>query len=195
MAGQAKKMAAERLSFEQRKIILKWYWNFENVCEVRRQWRREFATEPPIRLTIACIRDKFETDGTVHGVHKEKSGRLCTAMRLASSSMLLGQFTRLPQRSSSHFTCNKMARHHTTTEISEGASMKSYQVNGQDEEVVLSMSSYSPDSTSFDFYLWGSLKDAIYRRKPSTLDKSRVQLFLGHACSCTRRPNSEVSTS
>jgi hypothetical protein len=47
MAGQSKKMAAEWLSFKQRKIILKWSWKFENVCEVQRQWRHEFATEPP----------------------------------------------------------------------------------------------------------------------------------------------------
>jgi hypothetical protein len=67
MAGQTEKMAAERLSFEQRKIILKWYWKFENLCEVQRQWRREFATESPTRLTVARIRDK----------HKQTSGRPC----------------------------------------------------------------------------------------------------------------------
>jgi hypothetical protein len=37
----------------------------------------------------------------------------------------------------SHFVFNNMAHHHTTTETSEAASMKPYQVNGQDEEVVL----------------------------------------------------------
>jgi len=51
-AGQSKKMAEERLSFEEGKIILKWYLKFENVVEVR-QWRRQYATEPPTRLTIA----------------------------------------------------------------------------------------------------------------------------------------------
>jgi hypothetical protein len=39
----------ERLSFEQSKIILKRYWEFVKVCEAQRQWRRKFATEPPIR--------------------------------------------------------------------------------------------------------------------------------------------------
>jgi hypothetical protein len=29
-------MGAERLSFGQRKVILKWYWKFENMCEVQR---------------------------------------------------------------------------------------------------------------------------------------------------------------
>jgi hypothetical protein len=28
IAGQSKEMAAELLSFEQRKTILKWYWKF-----------------------------------------------------------------------------------------------------------------------------------------------------------------------
>ena len=28
-------MAAQRLTSEQHKIILKWYWKFENVCEVQ----------------------------------------------------------------------------------------------------------------------------------------------------------------
>jgi hypothetical protein len=47
LEGQSKKMEAELLSFEQRKIILKWYWKLENVCEIQRKWRREFASEPP----------------------------------------------------------------------------------------------------------------------------------------------------
>jgi hypothetical protein len=38
----------------------------------------------------------------------------------------------------SHFTFNKMAHHHTATETPAAASMKSYQVNGQDEKAVLS---------------------------------------------------------
>jgi hypothetical protein len=48
MKGQSQKMAAERLSFEYPKIVLKCNWKFENVCsEAQRQWRREFATESP----------------------------------------------------------------------------------------------------------------------------------------------------
>jgi hypothetical protein len=48
MAGQPKKTAAERLSSEQHKIILKWYWKFENVCakykdsgSVNLQWNHQ----------------------------------------------------------------------------------------------------------------------------------------------------------
>jgi hypothetical protein len=38
-------MAAERLSFEQRKINLKQYWKFLTVREEQRQRWRQFATE------------------------------------------------------------------------------------------------------------------------------------------------------
>ncbi|PNF30207.1 hypothetical protein B7P43_G08419 [Cryptotermes secundus] len=64
----------ERLFFEQRKAVLKWYWKYENIKEVR-QWQNEFGTQPPTCRTIACIRDKFEADGTVHDVHKQRSSR------------------------------------------------------------------------------------------------------------------------
>jgi hypothetical protein len=52
------------LSFEQRKAVLKWYWKYENIKEVQRQWQNEFGTQPPTRRTIARIRDTFEADGT-----------------------------------------------------------------------------------------------------------------------------------
>ena len=55
---------------------MKWYWGPENVVEVQGQWiRREYRTEPPTQLTIACIRDKFETHGIVCDDHKGRSGR------------------------------------------------------------------------------------------------------------------------
>jgi len=97
-AGQSKKMVEARLSFEERKTILKWYLKFENVVEVR-QWRREYATEPPTHLTIPCIRDKIEMHGTVCDVHKGRYGRPRTATSPASSAKVLEQFTRLPQKS------------------------------------------------------------------------------------------------
>jgi len=97
-AGQSKKMVEARLLFEERKTILKWYLKFENVVEVQRQWRHEYATEPPTCLTIARIRDKFETHCTVCDVHKGRSGRPRTASP-ASSAKVLEQFTHSPQRS------------------------------------------------------------------------------------------------
>jgi hypothetical protein len=66
---------AERLSSEQRKAVLKWYWKYENSKEVQRQWQNEFGTQPPTCRAIARIRDRFEADGTVHDVHKQRSGR------------------------------------------------------------------------------------------------------------------------
>jgi hypothetical protein len=55
---------------------LKWYWKLENVCEIQRKWRREFASEPPTWLKIACIRDKFEADVIVHDEHEKELGGL-----------------------------------------------------------------------------------------------------------------------
>jgi len=91
-------MAGARSSFEERKAVLKWYFKFENISEVQRQWWNEFGTQPPTRLTIARIRDKFEIDGTVGDVHKERSGRPRTATTLATSAAVLQQFTRSPQK-------------------------------------------------------------------------------------------------
>ena len=79
-------MAGARLSFEERKAVLKWYFKFENISEVQRQWWNEFGTQPPTRLTIASIRDKFEIDGTVGDVHKERSGRPRTAGHITERS-------------------------------------------------------------------------------------------------------------
>lgn len=92
-------MAAVRLSLAERKAVLKWYWKCENIQEVQRQWQNEFGTSPPTRRTIARIRDKFEADGTVHDVHKARSGRPRTATSLASSAAVLQLFTQSPQKS------------------------------------------------------------------------------------------------
>jgi hypothetical protein len=58
------------------------------------RWR-ELATEPTAQLTTVFIRDKFEADGAVHDVHKQRPGRPCTA----TLAMELKQFTRSPQKS------------------------------------------------------------------------------------------------
>ena len=92
-------MAGARLSFDEWKAVLKWYFKFVNISEVQRQWRNEFGAQPLTRLTIARIRDKFKIDSTVGDVHKERSGRPQTATTLATSAAVLKQFTRLPQKS------------------------------------------------------------------------------------------------
>jgi hypothetical protein len=71
---------------------------FENISEVKGQWRNEFGTQPPTRLTIACIRNKFDIYGTVGDVHKERSRRPRTATTVATSAAVLQQFTRSPQK-------------------------------------------------------------------------------------------------
>jgi len=98
-------MAGARLSFEERKAVLKWYFKFENINEVQRQWRNEFGTQPPTCLTIARIWDKFEIDDTVGDVHKERSGRPQTATTLATSAVVLQHFTRSPQKSVKQCLC------------------------------------------------------------------------------------------
>lgn len=98
-AKQALNMADVRLSFEERKCVLKWFWKFENVTEVQRQWRREFGTTPPTRVTISRIRDKFEEDGTVQDVHKGRSGRPRVSTSPDISDEILDRFTQSPRKS------------------------------------------------------------------------------------------------
>ena len=64
-----------KLSFNERKWLLKCYWKVENVFGVHRRWSVEFGTPPPTRVTIARIRVKFEVDGTVQDVLKGRCGR------------------------------------------------------------------------------------------------------------------------
>ena len=70
----SKKMAEARLSSKSARPFWSGIWNAKNVVVVG-QWRREYATEPPTRLTIARIRVKFETHCTVYDVHKGRSGK------------------------------------------------------------------------------------------------------------------------
>ncbi|XP_049809920.1 uncharacterized protein LOC126252950 [Schistocerca nitens] len=98
-------MADMRLSFEVWKQIIKWYWKFKNVAAVRRQWRSEYGTEPPSRLTITHLRDKFEIHGTVCDVHKGRPGRPRTATSDDSTTAVLELFQRSPQKSSRQAAC------------------------------------------------------------------------------------------
>lgn len=88
-----------RLSFEQRKFILKCYWKCENAVEVQRQFRREFRRDPPTRLTITRIRDKFEADGTVQNVHEKRSGRPRTSTSPTKEERVLETYHRSPRKS------------------------------------------------------------------------------------------------
>jgi hypothetical protein len=78
----------------------------------------------------------------------------------------------------SHFNFNKTVHHYTITETSEATLMKPYQVNiGRRASVEYSHANLTP----LDFYLWGSLKEVVYHRKPSTLEKLQEEIETSHA--------------
>ena len=49
-----------KLTLEERKFILKRYWKTENAQDVIRDWNHYFNTDPPTRLAIYKLRDKFD---------------------------------------------------------------------------------------------------------------------------------------
>ena len=65
---------ADRLEFEERKFILKCFWKYENEIELQRKFKREFNKEPPTRVIITRIRDKFEADGTIQDHYVNLTG-------------------------------------------------------------------------------------------------------------------------
>ena len=58
-----------KLSFDERKWLLKCYSKVENFVEVQVHFRVEFGRPPP-RVTITRICDKFEVDGKVQDLLK-----------------------------------------------------------------------------------------------------------------------------
>ena len=64
-----------KLSFNERRWLLKCYWIVKNVIEVHRRWRVEFGTPPSTMVTITRIRDKCEVVGTVQDVLKCRCGK------------------------------------------------------------------------------------------------------------------------
>ena len=74
------------------------YWKLENVSHVQNEWTCEFSSQPPTRLTISRIRDKFEKDGTVRDV-MEYTGRPSTTTSPDSVSVVIEKFTNSPTKS------------------------------------------------------------------------------------------------
>jgi hypothetical protein len=60
--------------FEQLKVNRKWYRKLDNVSEIRLQWPIEMATGPPASLKIERVHGKFEAEGTVHDVKRNRYG-------------------------------------------------------------------------------------------------------------------------
>lgn len=89
----------DRLNFEKRKFILKSYWKCENAVQVQREFRNKFQTDPPTRLTISRIRDKFEADGTVTSVQMKRSGRPRTSTSPTKEERVNELFHRSPRKS------------------------------------------------------------------------------------------------
>ena len=90
----------ERLTFEERKLILKLYFKYESISEVRRQWSLQFQSDPRSRLTISRLRDKFEENGTVQDVCASQSGRPRTSRSDANVALVLGAFGESTRRAS-----------------------------------------------------------------------------------------------
>ncbi|KAJ4432583.1 hypothetical protein ANN_21206 [Periplaneta americana] len=61
--------------------------------------RVEFGTQPPTRLTIARIRDKFEVDGTVQNVLKGRCGRKRSSTDNESADAIMQAFAQSPKKS------------------------------------------------------------------------------------------------
>jgi hypothetical protein len=72
------------------KWILKQYWKIENAERVRTAWVEAFNTPPPTRLTIYCIRDKFDGTGSVGNAPKSGHPKLtkCQYLRRTINTIL-----------------------------------------------------------------------------------------------------------
>jgi hypothetical protein len=112
----------------------------------------KFAAEPPTRLTIAHIRDRFEADGTVHDVHKRRSGNPWLATSPTSSAMCRHSLQD-HHRSSQNKAILLSARWRTTTVRSYLDETLPGQRIGRRGSV--EYPPRSPDLTPLDFYLWG----------------------------------------
>ena len=90
---------AVKLSFDERKWLLKCYWKVENVVEVQRHWRVEFGTPPSIRVTITRIREKFEVCGTVSDLLTGRCGRKRSSTDNQSADAVMQDIARPPKKS------------------------------------------------------------------------------------------------
>ena len=86
---------SRRLTLEERKSVLKKYWKTENPQDVICDWCLHFSTDPPTRLTIYRIRDKFEETSSV--TDAPRSGRP-TMCRKENVDTVSEAYARSPQK-------------------------------------------------------------------------------------------------
>lgn len=87
-------LTESRLRFKRRKFILNCYWNLKNVAPEQRLFRRLFKKNPPVRLTIAIIRDTFEPNVTIQNVHKQCRRIVRSSTNTVNEERLLDLFLR-----------------------------------------------------------------------------------------------------
>jgi hypothetical protein len=87
------------LTFEQSKLILKWWRKFENACKMQRRPRPEFVANFPQWLTISRIRHRFETDGNVQYLYRRLSGWHASSISGKNSDVTLHQLKQSPCQS------------------------------------------------------------------------------------------------
>ena len=75
-----------KLTLEERKFILKRYWKTENAQDVIRDWNHYFNTDPPTRLAIYKLRDKFDDTGSVADAPRSGRPSVCTEQNLTTDA-------------------------------------------------------------------------------------------------------------
>ena len=80
-----------KLTLEERKFILKRYWKTENAQDVIRDWNHYFNTDPPTRLAIYKLRDKFDDTGSVADASRSGRPSVCTEQNLATVAEAYGR--------------------------------------------------------------------------------------------------------
>ena len=85
-----------KLTLEERKFILKRYWKTENAQNVIRDWNHYFNTDPPTRLAIYKLRDKFDDTGSVADAPRSGRPSVCTEQNLTT---VAEAYARSPKKS------------------------------------------------------------------------------------------------
>ncbi|GAB1600991.1 hypothetical protein Ahia01_000377300 [Argonauta hians] len=146
----------ERLTFEERKQVLKFYFKYENISEVRRQWTLQFRSDAPSRLTISRIRDTFEEKGTVQDVCARQSGRPRTSRSEDNDALVIRAFEASPKKSTRRDSQEMSISQSTVCRILKDNGMKPYrpvllhQLNEDDPDRRLEFAEWFVNSAAMD---------------------------------------------